>query len=368
MRDVNLNDQEVQAVLAAQGPFVSLYLHTEVTSEQAPRDMDLRWRGLRDKAEAAGAHETALSALDDVVDGAHARGRSLAAVAAPGGVVLRRHLGGAVRDNVTFDGLPHLVPLIEARQEHPTYVVVLADRQGAEIYGVNAEGPTGEVTVEGEAGPHLTRTKAEGSQRHYQQRAENLWESNATEVAEALTSAVNATGAQLVVVAGDVRAVSFMEEHLPDRVKQDLVEAGGGRGESLEDMQDQLDDVVAEWAARASESILATFKAERARAERAADGLDPTLEALRRSQVETLLLSPAAAGGRRAWFTRADPAQTAADKQALIDMGFDDLEEAAMIDALVRAAYGTGAAVRIIPDLGPDQGPANGVGAILRFI
>jgi hypothetical protein len=45
-------------------------------------------------------------------------------------------------------------------------------------------------------------------------------------------------------------------------------------------------------------------------------------------------------------------------------MGVDDPQEGRLVDVLIRAAFGTGAGVRIVPAGGPGK---DGVGAILRF-
>jgi hypothetical protein len=51
-------------------------------------------------------------------------------------------------------------------------------------------------------------------------------------------------------------------------------------------------------------------------------------------------------------------------RATLADMGVDDPLEARLVDVAIRAAFTTGAAVRIIPSVGSVQ---DGIGAILRF-
>ena len=51
-------------------------------------------------------------------------------------------------------------------------------------------------------------------------------------------------------------------------------------------------------------------------------------------------------------------------ERALRDLGVDEPRSARLVDALVRAAFGTGAGVWLVPASG---GPTEGVGAILRW-
>src|SRR5437764_181382 len=89
------------------------------------------------------------------------------------------------------------------------------------------------TTVGEESGsdPNLRKSNPGGwSQRRYQNRAENLWEQNAKSVADQVASLVDETGARLVVVAGDVRAVQLLREHLAAPVLDLVREIDGSRG------------------------------------------------------------------------------------------------------------------------------------------
>ena len=67
---------------------------------------------------------------------------------------------------------------------------------------------------------------------------------------------------------------------------------------------------------------------------------------------------------RRAWFG-AQPIPIAYDRDVLQDdLGIEDLGSARLIDVAIRAAPGTGAAVRTVPSA---SGPEDGIGAILRW-
>lgn len=364
MQDISLWDQQLQGVLTAAGPFVSLYLNTEVTSEASPHDIELRWRALRGQAEDEGAGRTALTALDTQTKGSHKRGQGLVAVANPEEVLLTRNLSRGVRDQVKFGALPHLLPLIEWRQGHPSYVLVLADRVGADIYVAHSYRRGETVSIDGESGPDISRSFAEESPGHDQQRAENLWESNAARVAGEVTNIVRNHGIELVAVAGDVRAVGFLREHLPEKMRESVLEVEGSRANSYEDVQEDLEQTLAAFEARTTEAVLDVFRSGGGQPQLAVEGIEATLDALRKAQVDTLLVSQHGDDEGVAWFATTEANQAATERELLAGLGLGDLAQGPLIDVLVRSAYATGAKVRAVPE---EQSPSEGVGAILRY-
>ncbi|HEX7097302.1 MAG TPA: hypothetical protein VF183_15555, partial [Acidimicrobiales bacterium] len=111
-------------------------------------------------------------------------------------------------------------------------------------------------------------------------------------------------------------------------------------------------------------TLVAKFAEEQGQQDRAASGVADTLHALRSAQVEVLLLVEDFDRERRAWFGPDAPEQVALRADQLRALGVDDPREAPLVDVLVRAALGTGAAIRLVP---PASSPADGVGVILRW-
>src|SRR3712207_5982827 len=109
--------------------------------------------------------------------------------------------------------------------------------------------------------------------------------------------------------------------------------------------------------------LLGKFREELGTADRAADGPDATLAALTRAQVEVLLVweSP---DDQRTALCGPEPIHVSRERDDLVAMGVDEPQEAPLVDAAVRAALGTGAAVRIVPD---GDLPTGRLGAILRW-
>ena len=357
----------LQALYDGEGPFVSLYLNTHAGKEQGPGEVGLRWRALRSQAE-AGIPEKALLLLDDLVDGSYQRGHGLIAITSGEEVVYSRSLERPIGDAIGSGALPSLLPLLEYRQDNPVYAVVVADRQSAHIHVVG--GMRQETTVEVQ-GDHdeLRKVNPGGwSQRRYQQRAEDSWEQNAADVAETLRKIVLAEHIELVVVMGDVRATSYLKEHAGPEVSGILqqLDTAPPTDDALDGVRDEIEAAVASLTAARVKTTLEKFLEERGQHDLCADGVDATFEALRMAQVGTLLLAPARIQGT-AWFSRSDMTQGARTADPLKEIGLDDLEEGPLEDVLVRLALGTGADVRIVPEVSDDQGPSGGVGAILRY-
>ncbi|GAA3951161.1 baeRF2 domain-containing protein [Actinoplanes auranticolor] len=349
----------------AEGPFVSVYLTTRGALPDAAEQVALRWRNLRRRLAGQGAPETALAAVDPLTDGAHRDGDSLTVIAHAGGVLYRAHLPRPPREDIAvLSDLPHLTPLLATMQRLVPHVVVVTDRLGAELIVVQPDDADRRVSVEGED-LHVTRSAPGGwSQRRFQQRAENRWDANAREVADALTRLVDAHQPGLVVISGDVRAVQFLRDQLPVRVSDLVSEVQGDYGDLEEALRRAQDLVAAEADAETGEALRALAR-EQGQGNLATTGADVTLQALGRGQADTVLLDPTRTAGRRAFF---DPATAGAALRSdhLIARGVPEPRSAALEDVVVRAALSTGAAVRIVPADTPALA-VDGVAALLRY-
>jgi len=356
----------LRALTDAPGPVLSVLLTTEGDVENAAAVSQRRWSALRDELDHGGADPRALDLVEPFVASAHEHGACLAVIATPGDV---RHVEygptAPPADMGRWSELPAVAQLLRWRQESPPYVLVLTDRRGADITAVARHGDAVERVVDGTDDPLRKVAPGGWSQRRYQQRAENTWEANARAVAHDVERASDAVGAEVIVVAGDVRAVELLEKHLPDRLLHRIEEVSGGRAAdgSAAETEEAAHRWVATAAARTTVALLEKFREERGQHDRAADAPAATIDALNRGRVGVLLVHDDAADGRRAW-TGPDAVPVAADEQALRDLGVDAPRSAPLVDVLVRAALGTGAGVWLVPRAG---GPADGVGAILRW-
>jgi hypothetical protein len=356
---------EIARLFDASGPFVSMYMATEGDVEQAAELVALRWKNLRGDLREEGVPEATLAAIDPLVEGSHATGATLAVIAAVDGVLYSNSLPAPPpRDAVVrHAALPDVLPLLAAAQSAVPHVAVLTDRTGADIAARFVDGGARSEHVEGRDSPYIHKPQAGGwSQPRYHHRAEALWESNAGDVANALTRLVDQVRPRFVAAAGDVRAVQLLREQAPKRVRE-LLRVVGGEYHSLDAVFAAADRLVANTVQADTERMLAE---ERAQPDRSVMGGAAALAALARSQVATLLVAgPWLDDRRTAWFGPA-PTDVAGDRDALAALGVTTPVEGRLVDVAVRAALGTGANVRVVEPDRPD-GPRGGIGALLRF-
>ena len=362
-----LRAPDLAEVVLARGPFATVELTTEQAVENAAQLESMRWRALRSSLADAGAPDRMLEAIDNLIGEAHLEGNGFTVVANEDGVlVAENHPGPPWREEARWAPLPALVPLLAHRQAAPAVVAVLADRRGADIVAFSP-GTAEETHREAGGGEDpLARSKPGGwSQRRYQQRAENTWEHNAKDVAAEVTKLADRTNPRVVVAAGDVRALQLLQESLPERWLDVLHVIDGGRSEdgSLDRLTDEVWPVVVEAIDEDTERLLEKFREELGQRDRAAEGVEPTLAALAKAQVEVLLVSNDPDDDRTAWFGP-EPTAVALRHEDLKGMGVDSPVEARLVDVAVRAGLATGAGIGIVP---PEKVPAEGFGALLRW-
>lgn len=357
---------ELARLFEREGPFVTVTLPSQPDIDNAAQRSLQQWRPVRDELAEAGAPAGALEAIDALVPEAHLDGPGLVAVADPSGVVVSRPATEVpARPLWYYEPLAAVGPLVTWWQTMLPHVLVVADRTGADITAVSPGGRSSTDTVGTDEGPHLRKVAAGGwSQRRFQERAENNWEDNAKSVAERTASVADYIGARAILVAGDLRALQFLREHLPERLMSLVREIDGGRGADgsteafLEDARKQMASVAAEDTVAA----LGKFREEKGQHDRATDGLPPTIAALNAAAVDILLVHDDPDDRRRGWYSP-DGALVALDPATLGDYGVDEPRQGRLVDALIRAAFRTGARVRTVPS----TVASDGVGAILRF-
>jgi hypothetical protein len=231
-----VHQAEIARVFQADGPFTSMYMDTEGDVEQAADRVAVRWKTLR----------------------------------------------GA---------------LLAAAQAAVPHVAVLTDRTGADMAARVADDVARTERVTGRVTPHIHKPHAGGwSEPRFQHRAEAIWESNASEVADALTRLVDQVRPRFVAVAGDVRALQLLHEQAPKRVRE-LLEVVGGEYGSLEAVFAEADKLVAATVRADNRALLDRFAEELGQRDRAADGAAATRAALG-TGAGVRVLDPAAGPGQ----------------------------------------------------------------------
>ncbi|MQY06190.1 baeRF2 domain-containing protein [Actinomadura macrotermitis] len=346
------------------GPYATVYADLTRTAEDAAKATGLRWRALRADLEAQRAPAETLHAIEEVVaeELAERRSEGLVLFAADGEVVHAERLPGPPRADLAHVGpLPHVLPYLAERGERFPYLVAVVDRRGAGIDCVAADGTRRHLEVHGDDDEPIRKTRTgDLGQARIQRAAEMTWKSNAKKVGRAVDRAARDCHAEVIVIAGDVRARTAVLEEISEGVREHTVEWDRG----ADSVAEELDRILELKAAERIFAVAGRFDRELAHAERAVAGLPATVEAARRGQVESLLLDDDPASPARVWIGP-DPVHIAATPEELHRLGVADPVEERADAALVRAVAATDGELIVVPADGPNA--AIGVGAVLRY-
>lgn len=347
------------------GPFASVYLDMRRTTEDAPKVIELRWRALQRELADHGAPAETIAAIGRVVaeENRQRESGTLAVFASGGEVAHYELLGGDPRAEIgVYAPLPHVKPLLAQRGDAVAYVVVVVDRLGGELRCVFRNGACRTIEVKAEEDFGVRKTKAGDMFRQDKQQraAEEVWRANAKKVAHAVTGAVDDCGADVLVLAGDVRARNALQEELAEPVLSRVVDAGGA-GPALDD------EVVRAVELKRGERIMAVvgrFQQELTNRRLAAHGVQAAVDALVKSQVGCLLLEDRAESRLLLW-VGPQPTDLATSAEALSERGVAEPVETLADAALIRALAGTDGELLLVPpkSLNADSG----VGALLRY-
>ena len=361
----DLND-----VLTAEGPFVTVHVESESSVEQAHDKYELLWKNVLRELEDKGVPAPTRTAVGDA-RGQHWEGASRLVVATPADTTVRLAVSLGTRPRrpvVDVAPLPHLLPLVEDVTTRVPHVVVLADHTGADVTAYyDADHVAKEVTVKGSA-PDIRRVNVGGwAHLHILHRAVNGWDANAKEIVDAVVELAESVGAQLIVATGEERQLVHVQRHLPAALKDRYLEVPGGRGQDGSEalVRQRVAAAVTRHVALQTLDLLEQYAQERGQRRRAADGLDDVVAALRKAQVETLLVTTDLGADAPLLFGP-DPTQLGTTREELAALGVDNPTEGPVLDVLLRAALGTAAGVQVVPPELPTA-PRGGVGAVLRY-
>lgn len=229
-----------------------------------------------------------IETLDQILAGLpHDAGAAVIAIHAMGGPTIVEFIGNGIENARLDEGpLPRLAPLIEARQRLIAHVVVDADLAGASIIAIDRGEVVATDAVDGDT-LHIHRGHPGGwSQRRFQQRAENTWDTNADNVADAVRVLADQVGARLILVAGPTRAQSMVAQSIADIIttRVECVDAGDLDGIAAEVLR-----YTADIAARDSKELIERTR-EAKGTEQAPTSTEQLLSALDLGQVDTLLV------------------------------------------------------------------------------
>jgi hypothetical protein len=359
---------ELDHLLDRGDPVLTAVVRAPEASEDSDDRRRLRAKDIRSEIEDAGLPhdvvESAVSALSRGAASGWQPGHWLGVVADASRITVHP-LVDARQEIVSVGGLPRYLPFIRDAHENRRHLVVICDRVGASIARVVRDEVRSVRDVEGDA-EHVQKVHSGGfSQRRMQRHSEHTWDQNARKIVEVVASEAEATAAELIVVSGDERAAELVRQHLPERWKDLLVvddlEPADADDEAY--VFDRALTLVRDRAASEIVDLLERYAEARGRGE-AADGVEPTFEALQRGAVDVLLVGDDA--DDEAHFAAEDPRQVAVDVSSLHGLGFRDLRPGRLTDVAVQAALYGDSGVVVCPAHGPDT-PDGPVGALLRF-
>lgn len=364
-----MTNQSVRRIVRPFGAVACVYAGLGVLGVQ---DAALRRRHLAEALRADGAPDEVIAVVTGRLAAAGEAPTVLALFVDGDGTVLYegRLSGVEMPDQASYSAPAQVVPLLAWAQNHPPYLLAVVDRAGAELtasLGGGSPARTWSVT-----GPddEIRRNAPGGwaglAQPRYQHRAEDSWKHNAGRVAEQITAHGAHVGTQVLVLSGDVRALQFLSEQLPDEPGLLIRHLAGSRAQdgSQTHRGRQLEQALRDAAVTQTRLLLDQFQAHLEPGGRAVQGVRATVDALAADRVATLLVADPGPSEQTVWFGPG-PTDIYLDHEAAQFPG-QPVRVGPLVDSAVRAALLADARVRIVPS-GTAGSPLEGIGAICRY-
>jgi len=285
------------------GPFATVYLEAVQAGQNSAKQVELRWRDLKNQLQQAGADDKTLAALDDELAGERAGsvtevGRVL--VASSEGILFDDEVEGvgAAGDVASWSPLPELGRYYRMQTGSVRTLLVIADQTGGDLYQLIASFDEGarelaEETVKGDALETVHKARGGGpGNRTRQNRHEMASYQNAEEVVAAIRSAASSFRPEIIALAGEVQGRQVVSSQLPKELSSITheIEAGSrAAGASESALEDELLRVVGTAATTREGEVRQRFEEGKGHAN-AVEGFEPVLEAARTGAVDTLIL------------------------------------------------------------------------------
>lgn len=352
-------------------PFTTVVLDASRTDRAGGDDARQRWLPHATRLLDAGADEHLVDEIGELAGEPTNRGGELTrvVVASAEQVALDVLLPGRpARDESTFALVPQLMPLLRGTSGAVRYLVVRLDRAGADLELI---GPLGESDSEQQVeGGHDVLHKVRGgglSHRRLQSRVEDSEERNAAAVAEKVNSVVRRFRPDLVLVGGDHQARTALNDYLdgaaaPLVVPVNTVSRNAGAPAPAQEAA--IETALAEFRAAARRRAIEEFTEQISRQQRAVESLESVVDALRRGQVQLLLLNDDPTSTLTLWVGE-QPLHLGLTEQDSREAGAQAPAEVRADAAIAWAAIGSDADVLLVPT--DELELTGGVGAVLRW-
>jgi hypothetical protein len=353
-------------LLAAHGPFASVYYDDSHDEPDADVRLGAQWQDIARELQHHGADPTLVSVVERAVLHTRPRvGRSgHGLIATADGVLVDEHLDlSPPSTTIRVSGLPYVLPLLGCGPPTPTYLVVAIDKIGADL-SLHQGKTVRTETIAGDGFPvheEAAGTHGWGDQQH---RVEEAIRRNVRAVANALTDAYDHDTPEVVFVIGQDRIRAELKSFLPERIRTRIIRPRvGARHTGVDDTVRQA--ITLEFENR--RRVASDYSAQRFRTEAgrrsglAVEGLSAVCSALRADAVATLLLgdltNEIVIAGER-------PTMVATDADALSAFGVPPTRTLLADEAIPFAAMASGAD---LVHVGDGLNPRDGVAALLRY-
>jgi Bacterial archaeo-eukaryotic release factor family 2 len=349
------------------GDVVTAYVDVSRETETGAQEVEMRAENVRRELLEAGAAEELVDMVASrlLEPTGHGGETSRVLVAHEGRLVTDMVLASAVPSHQHHGPVAHLLQLAGAMAEDVRYALVRLDHTGADITVASSTHP-GEVEMVSE-GDHDVLHKFKGggwSHRRFQMRVQDSQDHNADTVAKDLDSLAMRESLDLVLVTGEPSACSRLAASVGQKVSERLqVLEHGGRADGADDerLEDEVSAAVQRCRSLRIDEVLDRLGPADAPK---AIGVGETVEALRRGEVETLVLLDGALEDRQG-FAGPQPLLLATDPEELRSLGVDEPGADRLDELMLRAAIGQDAG--LLPLHAPIGALPDGVGAVLRF-
>ncbi|MCV2396030.1 Vms1/Ankzf1 family peptidyl-tRNA hydrolase [Actinotalea sp. M2MS4P-6] len=363
----------LKPLLDHEGALTTVCIDVTKPDEVGDREIRNRWGALKRSLEHQQAPPESVAAIAEVVlrpthvPGPHGR----FVVASGTEILFDRVLADApAREEAFHAGVPSLMPAAQAIDEAVRYLLVETDRNGADLTWSGIDIPDEQVV-----GGHdvMHKVHAGGwSHRRMQTRVEDSWERNAEAVADELDKLVAAHHPEVVLITGDVRAVSMIRDAVGKHCAEVLVEVPGGSradGVKADVFAGRLHEAMEAFRARRRDVVLDRLREALGRGDGGVTALADVVEVLRRGQVAELVILenaagvPAPLGERRLW-VGSDPLAIGIRRSEIESLGQEPTQVRADV-ALLRAAVAQDAGVTFVEE--GSVALMDGLGALLRW-
>jgi hypothetical protein len=286
------------------GPFASVYVEVSRDADQGDRVAGLAVREAIDELTAQGAPEEVTRQVQERLDEPTGEGAPISrcVVASERGILLdrlvRRHRS---ESSAAWGRLPDITALLADLSTGIPFVLCVVDHEGADVssYSADGVGVQAERSV-GDSSEFEQNVKGGGwSQARFQRSAQQVWRQNAEEGATEVERQVRASGAELVVIAGDERSRGQVADALPKQLAEVVVLDRAGRAADGGDdaLLEAVEEVLREQVVARNLGIAHELSEHLGQGRAVAHGLDEVAAAFVQGQVDRLLLDQDAIDG-----------------------------------------------------------------------